>query len=73
MLYAALIPAAFLLSPSQVPAQKFEVRAQRWGNTKVGYGEIDRWEEADGLGLPKGLAERCEAVRRDWRKREGLE
>ncbi|OWZ66649.1 hypothetical protein AYX15_02117 [Cryptococcus neoformans] len=73
MLYAALIPAAFLLSPSQVPAQKFEVRAQRWGNTKVGYGEIDRWEEADGLGLPKGFAERCEAVRRDWRKREGLE
>ncbi len=55
----------------KVPAQKFEVISTRWGKTYVGYGEVDRWEESEGIG--EGLAKACEAIRLEWRRREGLQ
>ncbi|KAK8850457.1 hypothetical protein IAR55_004375 [Kwoniella newhampshirensis] len=71
MIYAALIPDKYLLEPSQVPSQKFAVHATRWGKTKVDYGEVDKWEEGEELG--RGIVERCEVLRKEWRRRSGLE
>ncbi|WWD20640.1 hypothetical protein CI109_105116 [Kwoniella shandongensis] len=71
MLYAALIADMYLLPPNQVPSQKFSVLANRWGNTKVAYGEVDKWEEAEELG--KGIVDKCEVLRKEWRRRSGLE
>ncbi|WVQ73233.1 hypothetical protein IAR50_002799 [Cryptococcus sp. DSM 104548] len=74
MLYAALIPALYLLPPSPpAPAQKYRVISTRWGQTKVGYGEVDEWERAEEEGLGRGVVDKCEVVRREWRRREGLE
>ncbi|ODO10136.1 hypothetical protein I350_02364 [Cryptococcus amylolentus CBS 6273] len=59
MLYAALIPALYLLPPSPpAPAQKYKVISTRWGKTKVGYGEVDQWERAEEEGLGRGVVER---------------
>ncbi|OCF78562.1 3-keto sterol reductase [Kwoniella mangroviensis CBS 8886] len=71
MLYAALIPDRYILPSTQNPAQRFAVISQRWGDTKVGYEEVDEWEKGDELG--KGFMEACESHRREWRRREGLE
>nr|ODN93991.1 3-keto sterol reductase [Cryptococcus depauperatus CBS 7841] len=60
MVYAALVPSRYLIPATQVSAQRFSVRAQRWGNTKVEYAEIDNWEKAEELGLPKGIVDNME-------------
>lgn len=71
ILYAALVDERYLMSPEKVPAQKFHTISTRWGKTYVGYGEVDRWEEAEDIG--RGQVKACEAVRLEWRRREGLE
>jgi 3-keto steroid reductase len=71
MIYAALVSAIYLPPAEKVPSPKFAVEAQRWGNTKVKYGEVDRWEDADEIG--QGMMRACEAVRSEWRRRESLE
>ncbi|WVQ82968.1 hypothetical protein IAT38_005104 [Cryptococcus sp. DSM 104549] len=73
MIYAAFVSTTYLLPASQVPAPKYAVISTRWGKTMVGYGEVDSWEKADAEGLPKGMVDRCEVVRKEWRRREGLE
>ena len=71
IIYAAIVDERFLLTPDKVPAQKFETVASRWGKTSVGYGEVDRWEETEDIG--EGLVKACEAIRLEWRRKEGLE
>ena len=71
MLYAALIDPLYLPSANTVPSPKFSVEATRWGKTKVNYGEVDCWEEAADIG--QGLIQRCEVIRKEWRRKEGLE
>ncbi|OCF31811.1 3-keto sterol reductase [Kwoniella heveanensis BCC8398] len=71
LIYASLIPDEYIPPASQIPAPRFSAIAERWGRTKVGYGEVDRWEE--GLDIGKGVVERCEVIRKEWRRKEGLE
>ncbi|WVF67920.1 hypothetical protein IAT40_002682 [Kwoniella sp. CBS 6097] len=71
LIYASLIPDEYIPPATQVPAPRFSVIAERWGRTKVGYGEVDRWEE--GLSIGKGVVERCEVIRKEWRRKQGLE
>jgi len=72
-MYAAMIPDKYLVSPSIVPAQKLGVITSRFKGAKVGYGEVDEWERAKEDGLGRGMVDRCEVVRKEWRRREGLE
>jgi 3-keto steroid reductase len=68
MLYAALVADTFLLPASRQPGPKVHVVSHRRGPATVQYGEVDQWEaNAD---VARGLAERCEATRQDWHKRE---
>jgi 3-keto steroid reductase len=71
LVYAALVDEKHLLPPETVPAQKFETVSTRWGKTYVGYGEVDHCE--DTLEIGEGLVRACEAIRVEWRRREGLE
>ncbi|WWC65125.1 uncharacterized protein I303_107739 [Kwoniella dejecticola CBS 10117] len=71
ILYAASIPDKYLEPAAKNPAQRFAVISRRWGDTKVGYEEVDNWEAGEELG--KGFVEACEAHRKEFRRREGLE
>ncbi|WWC72497.1 uncharacterized protein I206_106459 [Kwoniella pini CBS 10737] len=71
ILYAASISDKNLLPAAKNPAQRFAVISKRWGNTQVGYEEVDNWEQGEELG--KGFVEACEVYRKEWRRREGLE
>ncbi|KAK4686947.1 hypothetical protein P7C73_g3174, partial [Tremellales sp. Uapishka_1] len=71
ILYSALVASQYLLPASKVPAPIFGARSSRWGKTTVKYGEVDQWEQMESVG--EGLMERCEALRKDWRRREGLD
>lgn len=71
MLYAALIDEQYVEPADKVPAQKFKVHSSRWGKTTVDYGEIDKWE--DSLAIGEGMVRACEAVRTEWKRKEGLE
>ncbi|WVQ95483.1 hypothetical protein IAU59_002580 [Kwoniella sp. CBS 9459] len=71
LIYASLIPDEYIPPANKVPAPRFSAISERWGRTKVGYGEVDRWEE--GLNIGKGVIERCEVIRKEWRRKEGLE
>ena len=72
MLYAAWIDERYTLPAGKVPAQKFAVHSHRWQkDASVDYGEVDRWEES--LEVGEGMVRACEAMRAEWRRREGLE
>jgi hypothetical protein len=71
MLYAAWIDARYTLPAEKVPAQRFVVHSRRWEDVSVDYGEVDHWEET--LDVGEGMARACEAMRVEWRRREGLE
>lgn len=71
MLYTALIDDRYLQPSEKVPAQKFKVHSHRLGATSVDYGEVDRWEET--LELGEQMVQKCEEIRLDWRRREGLD
>ncbi|WRT70614.1 uncharacterized protein IL334_007612 [Kwoniella shivajii] len=71
MIYAALISDEYILPAEKNPAQRFAVMSSRWGKTAVGYEEVDRWEQGEDIG--KGVVEACEAHRKEWRRRGGLE
>jgi 3-keto steroid reductase len=68
MVYAALVEDQFIQKPEVVPAQKFSVVSQRWGDTKVKYGEVDSWEDTEALRTE--VVQACETVRSDWSRRE---
>jgi len=71
MVYAALVDERYLQPPTKVPAQKFESIVTRWGWAYVRYGEVDRWEEVGEIG--RAVVRGCEAMRVEWRRREGLD
>lgn len=73
LLYLSLVPAKYLYDPPSpsVPPVKYRSLSSRWGVPYVGV------KQNDGVGdteeLRRGVVERCEALRRQWRLREGLE
>lgn len=70
MIYSALVAANYLVPATKVPAPKMHVVARRFKTPTAKYGEVDEWEKhAD---LAEFLADKCEQIRLDWRKREGL-
>lgn len=71
MIYSALVEDKYLMPAKKVPAQKFEIISTRWGRNHIGYNEVDRWEEGEAIG--EGMVKACEAMRIEWRRREGLE
>lgn len=71
MLYAALVGSQYIQPADKVPAPRFKVHASRWGKTTIDYTEVDRWEES--LDIGEGMVRACEAMRVEWRRREGLE
>lgn len=71
MLYGAMVASAYLVPATKVPAPKMHVVAQRFRAPTVKYGEVDEWER--NAELASFLAEKCEAIRADWRRREGLD
>lgn len=68
MLYAALVADTFLLAADKVPAPKLRVVAHPLQRPTVKYGEVDQWEGHQDVA--DGVAERCEAFRVEWHKRE---
>lgn len=71
MLYSALVAGSFLGPAAKVPAPKMHVVARRFRAPTVKYGEVDEWEKnAD---LAAFVADKCEQIRLDWRRREGME
>jgi 3-keto steroid reductase len=70
MLYCAMVASAYLVPASKVPAPKMHVVARRFRAPTVKYGEVDEWETH--TELAEFLADKCDAIRLDWRKREGL-
>ncbi|WVR08606.1 hypothetical protein IAU60_005661 [Kwoniella sp. DSM 27419] len=71
LIYAALIPSILIPAASQVPAPRYRVVSERWGRTSVECDEVDRWEEGEVVG--RGMIERCDVMRKEWKRREGLE
>ncbi|KAL7423938.1 3-keto-steroid reductase [Cryptotrichosporon argae] len=71
MLYAALASSDRFLSAAKVPAPVAHTDARRFRPTGIRYGEVDEWERH--LELGREVAERCEGIRKDWRRREGLD
>ncbi|BEJ16456.1 hypothetical protein CspHIS471_0510610 [Cutaneotrichosporon sp. HIS471] len=71
MLYCAMIASTYILPANKVPAPKMHVVARRFRAPTVKYGEVDEWESH--TELAEFVAGKCEAIRLDWRKREGLD
>jgi hypothetical protein len=70
MVYAALIDEKFLPPASKVPAPKFISHSHPLSPSTVDYNEVDRWEAAEDIG--RNQVKTCEAIRLEWRRREGL-
>ncbi|EIW69967.1 hypothetical protein TREMEDRAFT_43600 [Tremella mesenterica DSM 1558] len=71
LLYAAFVDPLYLPSANKIPSPKFLIHASRWGHTTVDFSEVDSWVETEEIGI--GLMERCEQIRLEWRRREGIE
>jgi hypothetical protein len=69
MVHAALVSEKLIAPPEVSPAPTFEIVARRWRKPSVGLREVDRWREAGDISLEQ--VEHCEAIRREYKEREG--